>query len=181
MSTDSSILILGAGCFGLSTAHELLVRGYRNVTIIDRAPELPAPDAASTDLNKLVRSAYRKNAYTRLARESIIQWKTGDWDDAYHESGVFVCGGATGTPYSRAAQENDLAAGGRVTLLPTVEDIKKVFPPGVTLGEIAEAQDPAGGITAKNSCFFNSDGGWVGATTAMKALLRRVKAYEGRG
>ncbi|KAG8725798.1 hypothetical protein FRC12_024021, partial [Ceratobasidium sp. 428] len=84
MSTETSVLILGAGCFGLSTAYELLKRGYRNVTIIDRAPELPAPDAASTDLNKIVRSAYRKNAYTRLARESINEWKTGDWDGAYH-------------------------------------------------------------------------------------------------
>ncbi|KAG8708431.1 hypothetical protein FRC09_001258 [Ceratobasidium sp. 395] len=97
-----------------------------------------------------------------------------------HRSGVFVCGGPTGTAYSRAAQENDIAAGGRVTLLPTVEDIKRAFPPGVALGEVSEAQDTEG-IAAKNSCYLNSDGGWVGATTAMNALLRRVKAYEGRG
>ncbi|KAG9098070.1 hypothetical protein FS749_004744 [Ceratobasidium sp. UAMH 11750] len=180
MSTQPSVLILGAGCFGLSTAYELLTRGYRDVTIIDRAPELPAPDAASTDLNKVVRSAYRKNAYTRLARESIREWKTGDWDGAYHESGILVCGGPTGTPYTRAAQENDLAAGCRVTLLPTVQDIKQVFPPSVTIGEIAKAQGPDSTI-AKNSCYLNSDGGWVGATTAMTALLRRVKAYQGRG
>jgi 2-polyprenyl-6-methoxyphenol hydroxylase-like FAD-dependent oxidoreductase len=46
--THPSVLILGAGCFGLSTAYELLQRGYQNVTIVDRANELPAPDAAST-------------------------------------------------------------------------------------------------------------------------------------
>ncbi|QRV98189.1 FAD-binding domain protein [Ceratobasidium sp. AG-Ba] len=181
MTSQISVLILGAGCFGLSAALELLSRGYKNVTIVDRAPELPAPDAASTDLNKIVRSAYRKDAYTRLARESIKEWKTGDWDGAYHESGILVCGGATGTPYSRAAQENDIAAGGRVTLLPTVESIKSIFPAGITIGEIAEAEDRGQGITAKNSCYLNADGGWVEATTAMKALLRKVRAYEGHG
>ncbi|QRV84153.1 FAD-binding domain protein [Ceratobasidium sp. AG-Ba] len=180
MTSQISVLILGAGCFGLSTALELLSRGYKNVTLIDRAPELPAPDAASTDLNKIVRSAYRKDAYTRLARESIKEWKTGDWDHAYHESGI-LGGGATGTPYSRAAQENDIAAGGRVTLLPTVESIKSIFPAGITIGEIAEAEDRGQGITAKNSCYLNADGGWVEATTAMKALLRKVRAYEGHG
>ncbi|KAF8608241.1 FAD dependent oxidoreductase [Ceratobasidium sp. AG-I] len=179
MSAHPSVLIVGAGCFGLSTAYDLLERGYKDITIIDRATELPAPDAASTDLNKVVRSAYRKKAYTRLARESIAQWKTGDWDGAYHESGIVVCGGPAGTPYSKAAQENDLAAGCLVTLLPTVEDIKSVFPADIKLGVIAEAQDQ--GPTARNSCYLNQDGGWVGATTAMNALLRRIRAYEGHG
>jgi sarcosine oxidase / L-pipecolate oxidase len=51
-STETKILIVGAGCFGLSTGYHLLKRGYREVTIIDRSEVLPAPDAASTDLNK---------------------------------------------------------------------------------------------------------------------------------
>ena len=49
---DSQILIVGAGCFGLSTAYHLLKRGYKNITMIDRAAALPAADAASTDINK---------------------------------------------------------------------------------------------------------------------------------
>lgn len=48
----SKILIVGSGCFGVSTALHLLKRGYKDVTIIDRAPTLPAIDAASTDINK---------------------------------------------------------------------------------------------------------------------------------
>jgi sarcosine oxidase/L-pipecolate oxidase len=52
--TDKSerIVIVGAGCFGLSTAYHLLKRGYVNVTVIDRAERIPADDAASSDLNK---------------------------------------------------------------------------------------------------------------------------------
>ena len=49
---DSTIVIVGAGCFGLSTAYHLLKRGFTNVTVLDRAERLPAKDAASTDLNK---------------------------------------------------------------------------------------------------------------------------------
>ena len=49
---DSPIVIVGAGCFGLSTAYHLLKKGFTNVTVLDRAEVLPAKDAASTDLNK---------------------------------------------------------------------------------------------------------------------------------
>lgn len=49
---NDKILIAGAGCFGISTAYHLLKRGYKNVTVIDRATTLPAPDAASQDINK---------------------------------------------------------------------------------------------------------------------------------
>jgi sarcosine oxidase/L-pipecolate oxidase len=68
---DKRVLIVGAGCFGVSTAYHLLKRlllhfrtpllaqildrGYSDVTIIDRAAKLPASDAASTDINKLCR------------------------------------------------------------------------------------------------------------------------------
>jgi sarcosine oxidase / L-pipecolate oxidase len=55
--TDS-VLIIGGGCFGLSTAYHLLKRGFTNIIIIDRSPDLPAPDAASTDLNKGITPAY---------------------------------------------------------------------------------------------------------------------------
>jgi UDP-N-acetylmuramoylalanine-D-glutamate ligase len=48
----SPIVIVGAGCFGLSTAYHLLKRGFTNVTVLDQAETLPAKDAASTDLNK---------------------------------------------------------------------------------------------------------------------------------
>lgn len=90
-----------------------------------------------------------------------------------------VCGGTGGTAYARAAQENDLAAGCRVVPLPTVSDIKQIFPPGIQLGETVNARDQSGQAT--NLAYLNRDGGWVAATVAMKALLRRVRTYEGQG
>jgi len=52
VNRDSPIVIVGAGCFGLSTAYHLLKRGFTNVIVLDRAETLPAKDASSTDLNK---------------------------------------------------------------------------------------------------------------------------------
>lgn len=52
VSETDKILIVGAGCFGISTAYHLLKRGFKDVTILDRSEVHPAPDAASTDLNK---------------------------------------------------------------------------------------------------------------------------------
>jgi sarcosine oxidase/L-pipecolate oxidase len=52
VSRNESIVIVGAGCFGISTAYHLLQRGFTDVTVLDRSERLPAPDAASTDINK---------------------------------------------------------------------------------------------------------------------------------
>lgn len=51
-SKGGKVVIVGAGCFGVSTAYHLLLRGYTDVTILDRSPHLPAADAASNDFNR---------------------------------------------------------------------------------------------------------------------------------
>jgi len=60
LQKDDKIVIVGAGCFGVSTAYHLLERGCTNVTILDRSDVLPAPDAASNDIN---RSQYNQFGY----------------------------------------------------------------------------------------------------------------------
>ena len=34
---DKTILVVGSGCFGISTAYHLLKRGFKNVTVVDRS------------------------------------------------------------------------------------------------------------------------------------------------
>jgi len=83
---SEGVIIVGAGCFGISTAYHLLQRGYTDVTVLDRSEKLPAPDAASTDINKIVRTSYSDIFYTRLARSAIQEWKKSDeWGDCYRE------------------------------------------------------------------------------------------------
>ena len=56
ISRNEPVVVVGAGCFGISTAYHLLQRGFTDVTVLDRSERLPAPDAASTDLNKSERA-----------------------------------------------------------------------------------------------------------------------------
>ena len=78
ISRNERIVIVGAGCFGLSTAYHLLQRGFTDVIVLDRSERLPAPDAASTDLNKSERSSssshfsQKKKTDNKAARPSTI-------------------------------------------------------------------------------------------------------------
>jgi sarcosine oxidase/L-pipecolate oxidase len=65
-ATDSAILIVGAGTFGLSTAYELIIAGYTNITVLDR-DTVPSQFSAGNDLNKIVRAEYEDPFYTELA------------------------------------------------------------------------------------------------------------------
>ncbi|KAJ5748356.1 uncharacterized protein N7511_010052 [Penicillium nucicola] len=76
------IVIVGAGIFGLSTALHLCKRGYKNVTVLDKQPYdetlysyFKGADAASADINKIVRSAYgSQKEYQDLSSEAIPEW-----------------------------------------------------------------------------------------------------------
>jgi sarcosine oxidase/L-pipecolate oxidase len=50
---ESTILIIGAGTWGCSTALHLARRGFKNVTVLDPY-ELPSPISAGNDVNKIV-------------------------------------------------------------------------------------------------------------------------------
>lgn len=52
-SLKKSILIVGGGAWGTSTALELARRGYQDITVIDPYP-VPSPISAGTDNNKII-------------------------------------------------------------------------------------------------------------------------------
>ena len=79
---NSSALILGGGTFGLTAALELRARGW-HVTLLD-AGEIPHPDAASTDINKVVRMDYGTDEqYTAMGELSIQRWH--EWNARWNE------------------------------------------------------------------------------------------------
>ena len=88
----ASILILGGGCFGLTSALELRARGWK-VTVIDQG-RLPHPDAASTDISKVVRMDYGNDEqHTAMGERSLTRWRAWNakWgEDLYHEDGFLV-------------------------------------------------------------------------------------------
>ncbi|KAI4596663.1 hypothetical protein KJ359_005005 [Pestalotiopsis sp. 9143b] len=84
---DQPIIVVGSGIFGLSTALHLAQRGYRQVTVFDKQPYdetfysyFKGADAASADINKIVRSAYgSQTEYQDLSTEAIAGWHS--WND----------------------------------------------------------------------------------------------------
>jgi glycine/D-amino acid oxidase-like deaminating enzyme len=92
-----SIIVVGAGIFGVTAARELRARGWR-VTVVDPGP-VPRPAAASTDISKVVRMDYGADEfYTALAESSLVGWER--WNSAwetplYHQDGFLLL--ATGT------------------------------------------------------------------------------------
>ncbi|KAJ5273488.1 hypothetical protein N7478_008613 [Penicillium angulare] len=86
MEKNDPIIVVGAGIFGLSTALHLARRGY-SVTVFDRQPYdeskysyLHGADAASADINKIIRSAYGgQTEYQSLSTEAIAAWH--EWNE----------------------------------------------------------------------------------------------------
>lgn len=86
---EPTILIVGGGIFGTSTAHHLALAFHdpTKITILDRTPSPPAP-AASTDINKIIRADYTSPFYCGLAYEALHAWAI--WPELksfYHRTG----------------------------------------------------------------------------------------------
>lgn len=92
MSASRSVLIIGAGLFGLTAAVELARRGCA-VQVVEPGP-IPHPDAASSDISKVVRMEYAADAfYSRWMLEGLEGWRRWNarWNErVFHETGVLM-------------------------------------------------------------------------------------------
>ncbi|KAJ7928452.1 hypothetical protein B0H13DRAFT_1967323 [Mycena leptocephala] len=156
-SGQRKTLIVGSGCFGLSTAWALLKRGWTDVTVIDKAATLPAPDAASNDLNR--------------AQDAIKSWKAhGEWHNAYHECGVVVLGSPDSVvDYKHKSYLHDLEMGVRVVPLENHTALSQVFPPGARVGSFWQ-----------HTGYLNQDSGWANAGQGVSILMSKVTALHGK-
>lgn len=71
IAKSDSILIVGAGAFGLSTALHLSQAGYTNVTVLDKDKQVPSGWSAANDVNKILRAEYEDPFYTDLTVVSL--------------------------------------------------------------------------------------------------------------
>jgi len=87
-----SVVVVGGGAFGLTSALELRRRGWR-VHLVDPTP-VPRSLAASTDISKVVRADYGPDEiYVEMAEAAIAGWH--EWNarwtsPAYHPDGFLL-------------------------------------------------------------------------------------------
>lgn len=89
---DSTILIIGAGTFGVSTAWHLSQNHNdpSKVTIIDRQASPPSLSAAA-DINRIITADYTSPLYSGLAKEALEFWtEDPDLEWYFHKVGRLV-------------------------------------------------------------------------------------------
>ncbi|EHL03147.1 putative L-pipecolate oxidase [Glarea lozoyensis 74030] len=173
-----SILIVGSGVFGLSTAWSLAKRpefSKTKITIVDRS-SFPAPDGSSIDTSRIIRPDYADPAYAALAAKAHETWRQQGPDELggsgrYSESGLTLVAnrGSNGLPYVRSSYENVLALNkgtpneGTVHELKSSEEIKNCVRTGGTNG---------------NWGYINTRSGWADAEASMIWLRKQVEATK---
>src|SRR5688572_23994433 len=105
--SPQSVLIIGSGVFGLTTADALSKRaGFENttITVVDDTfgtGRFPPSDSASVDSSRIIRADYSDPAYSALAAEAQIHWRHQDdhqlgGQGRYSETGFVLTANDTG-------------------------------------------------------------------------------------
>ncbi|KAG6006499.1 hypothetical protein E4U54_000174 [Claviceps lovelessii] len=187
-TAPSSILIIGSGVFGLSTAWALTKRErFLNtiITVVDdtSSGKFPPEDCASVDSSRIIRPDYADPDYATLAAEAQWEWrKQGDEDlggqGRYSESGLVLTaydstvgvqpGTKSGMDYTKKSWEN------------CVEVTKRAGSPADRI-RVLDNTDALNAYLGTDTYpgdwgYLNSLSGWADAGKGMEWLYRRVEA-----
>lgn len=171
-----SILIIGSGVFGLSTALSLSQDAHYNnttITLLDRSP-FPSPDGSSIDSSRIIRADYSSPAYSDLAALAQKQWRKQGPNDLggqgrYDESGLVLVAneGEQGWDYVNesytnvANEHNKKGDHLAVVELPSRRHIEKEVGTGGGSGSWG---------------YVNHRSGWADAEASMLWLRRKAEA-----
>ena len=174
MHARQSIVIVGGGVFGITAAIELNARGWQ-VSVLDQGG-VPHPDAASTDISKVIRMDYGADEiYTAMGEAAIEGWLrwNAEWDTPlFHQDGfLMMTRDAEMQPGSFERDSFDfLTRRGHGLLRVSAADLRK--------------KHPAWNAIAYRDGYLNPTGGWaesgrVVAQLAGLASSRGVAIHEG--
>jgi len=162
---NCDILIIGAGIFGTSTAYHLTLQSHHDanrITVLDRAP-CPSPQAASSDINKIVRADYSKAFYMQLAYEAMDAWS--EWPllkPFYHRTG-WVMLDEQGSDLAARIRKNFKAAGRPDPSRDiTLQDVRTSWD-----GVLKDID-----TTDYGTAYTNSSAGWADASLAVEAMMK---------
>lgn len=163
---DKSVLVVGGGIFGTSTAYELIQRGYKNVHVFDRCAP-PSIISAGTDLNKIVRVEYAEHIYTKMASDAMKLWRdpNGFFHGLYNHTGWLLSSSAGSTDYVEESINVTANMGLERATPMTAEQVREKWP--ALTGNMPHWQT-----------WYNSTAGWVDSS---QALLRMARAADNAG
>lgn len=160
-SKSDSILIVGSGVFGLTTALELHNRGYTNITILDRFLA-PVPDGSSTDISRIVRADYADPLYAKMASEAQALWRT-KYKHCYHPCGYIALSETAEHPYINKSKSTLSKLKLPFDELRTDAQFKEKYPAlGAAAGDFSGTQG-----------YRNDAGGWAHAASAITELAKQ--------
>jgi glycine/D-amino acid oxidase-like deaminating enzyme len=162
---SSQILIVGGGTFGVNTALELRQRGHA-VTLLEPGP-LPHPDAASTDISKVIRMDYGSDEfYMEMMEDALDLWRA--WNNelgetVFHETGVlyFTLDGMQPGGFEYDSYQLLLKRGHKIERLNSNE-LRKRF--------------PAWNADLYPDGYLNPQGGWSPSGRTVNLLAARARA-----
>ncbi|OJJ55847.1 hypothetical protein ASPSYDRAFT_157516 [Aspergillus sydowii CBS 593.65] len=169
---QDTILIVGAGIFGVSTAYHLAQQATdpSRIILLDRAaPPSNNALAASSDINKIIRADYSNQLYMELGFEAIEAWKSlSFFHDAgvYHQSG-WIAMDEKGSDTPQRIRENfrNSSHNHDAALTDMTED---------------EVRRAWGGVLNRTDCtpfgsyYFNQSAGWADAGKALQLMLQEA-------
>jgi sarcosine oxidase / L-pipecolate oxidase len=169
MTGAMKVVVVGGGALGIGAALELGRRGWA-VTVVDPGP-LPHPDAASTDISKVIRADYGSDAlYTELMELALPRWRqlNARWTASggralFHETGFLLL---TREPMRPGEFEHDsfalLAARGYPLERLDAAAIARRF--------------PAWAAERFSDGYYNPVGGWAESGAVVAALAADARA-----
>ncbi|RDW64468.1 NAD(P)/FAD-dependent oxidoreductase [Aspergillus mulundensis] len=169
LTKDSSILIIGGGTWGCSTALNLARAGYKTVTVLERSP-IPSPTAAGNDVNKIMEEGAPSDTDTpeqyvwnRMHQITTNAWKNDPvFQPFYHPTGFIM---AASQESARPHVDRYIATcPDELRLLNTAEDFRATMPEGILTGDFPKWKG-----------FFRETGaGWVFARGALEAAFKEA-------
>lgn len=162
MANEPTVLIVGGGTFGTSTAYHL-AQTYEDpsrVIVLDRAPSPPKP-AAAVDVNRVIRTDYPSQLYCDLAYEAIHSWFWSyELGPFFHKVGWLMLN-EEGSDVSSRIRETFAGRGSNCAENVELERLESGWE-GVLRGT---------DISGFNEAYFNPEAGWVNAASATSSFM----------